>query len=311
MTFLAALATAGLLLSSPQEGVVAAQPQVPSSDLGTIVVEGRAIEDQVESFVEDVAAPPRGRGLARWDSEVCVGAANMQARYAQYMIDRVATVAADLGLEIGEPGCRANILIIASDDASALATRLADENPSGFRPSRNNTDMGSEALERFKSTDAPVRWWYVSLPVSADTGELAVRLDHEEPPQIRVRDASRLRANIRDDLSRVMIILDVAEIGRIPYRALSDYVAMVALAQIAPDADPSDFDSILNLFGTNEGLRRDELTNWDRDYLTSLYTVSRDRARDTQQTRAVAQEMIESRREREAGDEDSNPSEAP
>ena len=270
----------------------AAQDPGDATDLGTVIVEG-TLQQRVERFVEEVGAPPPGQRLARWDDLICVGVANMNVRYAQFMADRVSQRAADLDLTIGEPGCRPNILVVATNDASGLAARLIDANPKGFRPSAASTDLGQDALERFRTSTSPVRWWHVSLPVSVDTGEVAANLDGE-PPVVAVRDASRLRSSVREDLARVLIILDVSRIGEISFGALSDYVAMVALAQVDPAADMSGYPTILNLFAERSATAA--LTDWDRDYLTSLYSASRDRARASQQVREIGAAMIGARR---------------
>ena len=256
--------------------------------------EGQRLDQQLRDFVGDVADAPRGRQLARWDGTVCVGAVNMDARYGQFMIDRVMETALSVGIESGEPGCRPDVLIIATGDGDRLARELVDDSPSGFRPARGGTDFGSAALRRFQSSGAPVRWWHVSMPVNVDTGEVAVRLDGEEAPSLRVRSASRLAANVRDDLKRVVIILDVSQIGVIPFGALSDYVAMAALAQIDPEADTSAYPTVLNLFADRAaGVEAPEaLTDWDRDYLRGLYTAPEGRARATQQERAIAGEIL-------------------
>lgn len=265
-----------------------------STDLGTIEVTGeRPFEDRAAAFIEEVAVAPRGRGLARWDRAICVGTANMNRRYAQAMIDRVSRVALDLGLEIGEPGCESNIMIAAAADADELATALVRDEPNSFRPALAQTDMGRRALADFQTTDAPVRWWHVSLPVTVDTGDVAIRLRGEEAGFKVVRDASRLRANVRDDLARVVIILDTTQIGGIPYGAISDYVALVALAQVDPEADSSAWPSILNLFESEEPPT--SLTDWDRDYLQALYAARRDRARASQQAREIVGEMTRAR----------------
>ncbi|MBN9464164.1 hypothetical protein [Brevundimonas sp.] len=267
----------------------AVQTQEPAV-LGDVEITGQRLQQQVQSFIHDATAAPRGRNLARWDRSICMGVANFDARYAQFMIDRVAKVATEIGLSIDEPGCKPDIMVVAAADASALARALVADDPRGFRPARNLTDLGSAALERFQSTDAPVRWWHVSLPVSVDTGDIAVRLDGEEAQQIAVRDPSRIRSNVRDDLARVVVIIDVTKVGRIGFGALSDYIAMVALAQIEPDADTSTFNSVLNLF-SDQSDRNTGLTQWDMDYLKSLYTARRDRARATQQGRDIVQGM--------------------
>ena len=285
---------AGAVDASPRQERPAAQEEAPA-ELGSIDVTGRLLRDQVETFVRQVAAPPPGRVLARWHDSLCIGVSNLEPHYAQFMIDRIAALGLDLGLEPGEPGCRPNVMIIAATDANELARSLVEDDPIGFRPSVNATDLGSDALERFQSTDAPVRWWHVSLPVGVETGEVAVALKGEEivgreggwePLMLRVRDASRVRVNTRDDLQRVFIIIDVSKVGRVGFGALSDYVALVSLAQFQMDGDTSSFSTVLNLF--DEGADRSAgLTQWDKDYLKSLYNAGRDRARLSQQARQI------------------------
>ncbi|CAN5232975.1 hypothetical protein BH10PSE1_BH10PSE1_17860 [soil metagenome] len=283
------------------------QNEGPVTDLGAVTVTGqRPTEERATAFVEEVTAPPRGRGLARWDKAICVGTANIDNRYAQFMIDRISATAASVGLDIGEPGCRANVMIAASTDADALAKALVRDEPNGFRPSTGQTDIGSQALSEFQNSDAPVRWWHVSLPVSVDTGDVAVRVNGEEPPTVYVRDASRLRSNVRDDLVRVVIILDTSRMGPVSYGALSDYVAMIALAQIDAKADTSTWPTILNLFAANPP---NSLTNWDKDYLTALYAARRDRLRGVQQTRDIVHNMVDGVPSPTADRDDEDPAE--
>ena len=229
----------------------------------------------------------------------------MEGRYARFMIDRIASVAAEIGVESGSPGCEPNIMIIAANDAEPLARAMVSDDPHGFRPANGISDLGSAALERFQATEAPVRWWHVSLTVVADSGEIAISLDGDiaqsrgggfsaggapVPLAVAVRDPSRLRANTREDLARVTIIIDTGKVGRIGFGALSEYVAMVALAQIAMDADTSGYETVLNLF-SEDADRTSGLTRWDRDYLSALYSARQDRARSLQQVRDISQAM--------------------
>ena len=288
------LAASGAGWASPPQDPPAPSGDAPAVQLEEVIVEGRTLREAVDQFVEEIVAPPVGRGPARWNRRVCVGVVNVRGQAAQALIDQVSSVALQAGLDIGEPGCRPNILVLATDDGQELAQALVAREPLLFRPQYSGAARSSEALERFQESAAPVRWWHVSMPVNVDTGEVAVRLDGEEAPSLRVRSASRLAANVRDDLKRVVIILDVSQIGVIPFGALSDYVAMAALAQIDPEADTSAYPTVLNLFADRAaGVEAPEaLTDWDRDYLRGLYTAPEGRARATQQERAIAGEIL-------------------
>ncbi len=307
MSVLASFLAAAALTIAPQanQPTTAQSRQAPAeegvSQVEDVEVTARRLNEQVRSFVNEVATPPYGRNLARWDREICVGTANIGPRYAQIMIDRVSTTAQELGLKIGEPGCRPDVMIVASADADAVARRMVEENPNGFRPAQASTDRGSAALRRFQNTDAPVRWWHVSLPVAADTGEVAVRLIGEDPPTLAVRTASRLRANVRDDLARVLIIIDANQMSAISFGALTDYVTMIALAQIDPEADSSAFSSVLNVFDPTRQLTG--FTNWDRDYLRGLYTADRDRAKPSQQVRDIVRQVVDANGSRQRAEE--------
>lgn len=100
-----ALALSASAPSSQPPQPAQASPQDQAVRLEDIQVSGRRLDDLIQSFVGEVAAPNRGRGIARWDRSVCVGAFNLRREAAQYLVDRVSTVAEDLGLNPGDPGC--------------------------------------------------------------------------------------------------------------------------------------------------------------------------------------------------------------
>lgn len=152
MSLVAALA-ALMLIQEPSAGAVD-QP----TRLEDIDVVGRSLRSMIDDFVGEVAAPNSGRGIARWDNAVCVGVANLERETAQYIADRVSTVAEDIGLSPGAPGCKPNILVIATDQPSALATELVQRRSRAFRMGGSGMDRGGAALRAFQSSDKPVRW---------------------------------------------------------------------------------------------------------------------------------------------------------
>lgn len=265
----------------------------PPAELESIVVDGRRLRDSVERFVDDVVAPPVGRGPARWDRKVCVGALNLRRDAAQIVVDQVSRIALDVGLEPGDPGCRPNILIIAADDGEALARALVERSPRAFRPNYAGASRGSSALDRFQASSAPVRWWHLSLPVT-ETGDIAVRLPGGGVPMVR-QDGSRLTTRLRNDLRRAYVIVDLEEMDGVTFQQLGDYIGMVAMAQIDPEAETAAYDTVLNLFEAPEAV--DGLTEWDRSYLQSLYDAELNRRSPNQQGGEVAGLMLRDRRQ--------------
>lgn len=265
---------------------VRSAPQEPATDLEDITVVGRPLEAMIRDFVNEVAAPNRHRGIARWHSNICVGAANLSVEPRQYIIDRVSTIAEDMGLRPGAPGCTPNVIIIATDQPDVLAESLVKERRRAFRMGGTGMDRGGDALEDFVASDAPVRWWQVSMPTDSFTGQRAVRLPGEcrnacmspmdMAPTLTSTTSSRLSTQIVDNIFRTVVILDIDQVSKVSAQQLADYVALVTLAQIDPKADTSGYASILNVFDDPESAA--SLTNWDTAYLSGLYNAERTRA---------------------------------
>lgn len=295
MSLSATLIAAALLIVEPQ---TTAQPAQPApTELDAVIVEGRRIEEAARAFIEEVGEPPRGTRLARWNQPVCISMSNMQPRFAQYVIDRIAANALEAGAEVGAPGCKPNVIILATNDGAALAHKLVREVGFGFRPAINHTNLSRDALADFQNSDAPVRWWNVVMPVTTDTGDLAITLRGDDPRKVTVRDGSRIRSNVRYDMAWTIVIVDMGKTGGAPFGVLADYVSMVSLAQIDPAADLSGQSTVLNLFRSPANV--DGLTLWDKDYLAALYLAPSDRADSHRQDAAVARALIQQRRARE------------
>lgn len=273
--------------------------QEQPAQLEDVTVTGQSLQRTVEAFVDEVAAPTPGRSLSRWDRAICVGAVNLRREAAQLIVDRVSAVAAEVGLQPGEPGCSPNILVIASDDANGLAQALVEARPTAFRPPYAGAAETRRSLAAFATTDRPIRWWYVSLPVHRDTGAIAVRLPGQVPPRIATL-GGRLTTEVRYDLRRTFVILDMTLLEGLTLQQVGDYVAMVSLAQIDPDARTDSFDSILNVF--NASVPNARLTDWDLAYLRSLYAAELNRRNPRAQEGEVGDIMV---RDRQA--EDDNP----
>jgi hypothetical protein len=301
--------TLALASFSLQAVVPGAPQQVPeaasSAQLEDVLVEGRRDPVATLEFVRSIASPVDDRSLAVWRDPVCVGVADMQGEAARFMVDRISDWAASLGLRVGAPGCRPNILVIASGDGDATARDLVAARRRDFRTGVTGAHLGAAALRVFQSSGRPVRWWHVSLPVRDDNGSAIRRLPGQAPVDLTGRDMrrpmdlgvnsqsvlpTRLDRPGRDDLQQVIIVMDSEALEHASFAQVTDYIAMVALAQINAEADTRGANSILNLFDPSTP-PPETLTEWDKAFLGGLYGTEQNRANPNANISAVADAM--------------------
>jgi len=290
-----------------------AQRDTPADEEVVVRPPQASDEVQVRAYVSALTTPSRTRSpMPRWYGPLCLGVVGMQAAQAQVFNDRVGEVADALGLRVRAPGCRPNVLIHFSRDAATLARGIADQ--SNLISANNSTgnSRGQDALRGFVQTQDAVRWWHVSRTATDGiafgrdsqqtgeqernraqefTGEPGSSTDEQERQEqaadrassgTRVREVSRLRGGVMEMMDYVIIVIDANQTANATVGALADYVAMITLAQINPDADTANAPTILNLFDAGADVRPTELTSWDLAYLRGLY-ASADNPRSVRQ----------------------------
>jgi len=248
-----------------------------------VVVYGKPFEDVVRQFVGELSgAPEADDQMARWDRSVCPGILGLKdVPTARRLIDRLAVRAFELELDVGEPGCEPNILVFFTDDPPALTSFLRSQIEPVLNE-RNISTLGRRALAAFTENVAPVRWWSFAATKS--------RLGLDIGSDLAVRDLSpsRVRRLTRQDLSKIVIVVDARLTSNLRVGALGDYLAMVSLAQIDPEADTRGLATILNLF--NDG--PSEMTEWDKAYLAGLYGATRAARSINQQEGEIRRAMM-------------------
>lgn len=270
--------------------------------LSDVVVVASPMETQAKTFIEAVAAPFSQATLARWNGAVCPLVANLDPGIAAQITSRIRAEATSLGVGVAAEGCRGNIIVVATDSADLTARGLVKDAERTFRPGDSRTDLGRSALRRFEESDAAVRWWHVAMPVSDDTGRLAIALNGEAPPAIADRVVSRLRANIRYDMAWVIIVVDVTKTESVSISDLADYLAMVSLAQVDAEADFTQYDTVLNLFHAE--LSAHGMTDWDRAYLQALYRAEANAANIAWQRQNMTRLLVNGLRRQQGADQE-------
>ncbi len=257
----------------------------------------------VSAFVRGLAEPTRRGRLARWNRGVCPAVVGLPERYGRYIADRIAQEAATVGIEADEPGCVPNILILVTDQpdraAADLRSRFTGIFAVGGRHAQTETAGGRDRFNAFLTSTAPVRWWHVARQKQADGRPLAT---WELEPGLRVSAAtgvnsSRLGSLWREDLARAIIIVDTGKVRGATYDHLGAYLAMVALAQVASDADPGSLPTILTVFDDLAARRpaAESLTEWDRAYLRGLYGAPGESRNLNSQRGAIRRSMVKAR----------------
>lgn len=298
MSMFTALAVAAVLSAAPEPADASLRPVVPAAiqddatnpavRLEDVVVEGRPLNQMIRDFVEGVAQPNFRRGLARWTDRVCVSVIGMERDGADYIVDRVTDIASDLDIPVGGRGCTPNVMIVGTNDGNETAREMVRIRREVFYTGATGTNQSRFALSEFQENDRPVRWWQVSMPINSETGQRAVRLSGDcdsrcesatpgsgmgMAPTISGTSASRLRSQVVDNMQRTVVIVDVDQVAHLSANQLADYIALISLAQIDPNADTSGYASILNVIRDPESTRT--LTDWDEAYLVGLYRAPR------------------------------------
>ena len=282
--------------SAPASPADSAQ-EPPSTTVDDVVVVGGALEKLAEEFVNSLAAPARYRGLARWDTEVCLGVVNFRTGAAHQLIDHISDVAREIGVELGEPGCEPNAVIVGTTDGRALASELVDRRRRAFRFGYTRSNRGARALDTFRTTDAPVRWWHISLLFDTTNGELAIRVPGgpmASVPCLQRRGGVRQCNEVTDRLVRTVIIVDLEALPELSFTQLGDYLSVLALAQVEPEMDYGAFDTVLNVI--KDPASATGLTDWDMNYLRALYSGESERVDPDEQ----AAELVERMRQADA-----------
>lgn len=290
---LAILTTPCAAQEHPAEQQLAANQSSPTSD--EIIVHGQRLQEAITNFVDQVSVLPRRseNQLAAWDQNqtLCPGIAGLHTRYAEFVIDRMAQRALDVGVDFGEPGCRANILIIVSLDPGSVAQDLVEHHPLAMGAVYDDRALhkpqSQRALQAFEHSTAPVRWWHVTHTVGSNGQVMVVGSTNA------TTDASRLHRTTAQRFGVAFVIVDARRLPDIDsdFGALADYLAMVVLAPIDPAANTSRNNTILNLFDHSRSDEPHTLTEWDLAYLRGTYAATAN-ARNAQQQRSeIAQAM--------------------
>lgn len=249
-------------------GASAASAQ-PGPQSEPIVVEGIAdSQKQIDHFIKQLTPAPIHGQLSRFETKVCPLSIGLAPARNTLVIDRMRRVAAAAAIPLAAPGCRPNVILIVTNNKSALLEQLFKKRPYLFPDS-----WGVSHIHELERDPAPALAWAIEGVTTADSAPL--NYGSEVPLNRTTRAASRLAPAARPYFTASVVLVEAKALDGLTTTQLADYAAMRAFVRTDPaKLDASAPTSILTLLDTPMGQPVPlTLTPWDMSFLKSFYST--------------------------------------
>lgn len=285
------LTVAFAALTAADAWAAAAQPAAEAADAlpggnsgapQEVTVTGRRLPlaKRVRKFVDQVAVLENSEGVALWKRPVCPLVTGFPLQEGGAILKRLAEAARAAHVPLGADECYPpNLFIVETADPKGLLQGWSDRGSTRRSVFNGATDdlfagASQSVIKEFIDTPRAVRVWYYTHREDASGLAISPETSLRDPPQLYEYEASRIEShNVVYDFFRVFVIVDEKRLQGVTPAQLADYVSMVALAKLKPDAHLADAPTVLRLF---EGPPRNApsgMTAWDRALLASLYAA--------------------------------------
>jgi len=206
--------------------------------------------------------------LAMIQSPVCPGIVGMPANMGEIMVDRMRFNAERVGLTLAPLGnCTPNILVIFVRNGQGVLKDLSKK-PYGLLDGIKFAD-----LKELLAEPGPVHAWVVNETRSrqGDTIQGDNEWDMTKIPTLNIAQSqSHIFLAHRIDISKAVVMIDIAAIDGMGVVQLADYATMRAFAATNPVKGDAAASTILGLFDPGAARPR-ELTDFDLAYLRTVY----------------------------------------
>lgn len=270
---------------------VSAQPAASAPPVDTaeteIIVKGQANrQKQVHDFVKALTGITGTDPLARFAlGPTCPVAFGLTPKLDAAITARMRQVASSAGIELGEPGCKGNALVLFAPDRKQMVQELRRHHPGLFR------DAG-EATVQVPDEPGRVMAWH--LEARLDRNGVAIPYDSTNGYHVLQSPvtASRVSAAVRPALFGSVVVIDQEAVIGLTSTQVADYAAMRAFARLDPRrVKKSSAPTILMALDAPMGSPvPNSLTQWDLSYLRGLYASEASHSAQRQQA-AIARQI--------------------
>lgn len=268
----------------PADSTPATTPSTTSATakpaLETITVEARRkLDREVTDYVAAVVVRYLHDSLVRWNAKVCPLVAGLDRERGEFVLARISQNAAAAHAPLAGEHCAPNFFVVVTPQPDLLLSKWWRRDRRMF-----NTNNGMGSVNRFLQSQRPIRVWYNATFSSSDGAPLSAEsfnsgafgpglTMYQNVPTNTIPDDTRLRHTAVQGLGSVIVIVDANRVQELNVAQMADYVSMVGLAEINPDAELGDTPSILSVFKASKELPQG-LTSWDQAFLYSLYNTN-------------------------------------
>src|SRR3569833_2177444 len=277
-----------------------AQGPAPATEHVTVTSDKMPPEKAMHDFISSYTAPsPTLSKMTRWHAGVCPGVTGLPPSWNSSVAARLRAVASAAGAPVVGEGCRINIDIVFTKNPQVLLDGVRETKPVylGYH------DVAQE--KRLATVGHAVQAWYMTQTVDSRGGIYTDDKLHPEGlnysgsfnasnAHVENWSGSRLGDERRSEFMHALIVVDLDKVNGIRLSAVTDNVAMLALAQTAAFDVCQPVVSIVNLtVPCDAALKADALSNSDQAYLHALYAIDPN-ASLVQQRGKIAYEMRKS-----------------
>lgn len=258
----------------------------------TVTAQRAKLADRLTAFVSKITGPLFEGGLPRWGKPVCPMASGLPREQDEFIVGRVSDIARAGGVPLAAEECLPNLYILVNTQPQELLKAMAERN---FRftfgistePMDGTPIVPSHVvIDEFVSKPGPVRVLYRDAPTEPYGVRPIVNAAKVGPITY---SGDTWAGRSRWYVFRVFVIVDASQLKGVTLGQLADYAALVGLAEIKPARSLADAPTILQLFNGPPQAVAAGMTDWDRAFLKSLYTMPP--LKPTQQRWHVAQAM--------------------
>jgi hypothetical protein len=268
----------------------------PGDELAQVTVEARRkhLEEDVKTFVDRLTHSSRfsSETVPRWRAPLCFMVAGLPRAESSFVALRLTQIAVAAGAQVRAKGCTrkdVNFYVVFTPDP-ARTLHYLDIHPALLFDS----DASRPQIDQFLNpkADDVVRIWHNAM-LSGANGQTLIRGQAACASMGRMLvncdggGGSRVSVSAVQQFTEAVVIVDSKRTVGLTMEQLSDYVAMVGLADFSLKDSFGDAPTILRLFTQPPEQRPPELTSWDRAFLSALYgtdqraVTQRDRIADS------------------------------